>query len=416
MKTISFFILIIISLSIDAQVMWQIRTDTVQKWFYQDGDEFNHQIIDESKWRFGMPWGNVLINQDLAYQRNNIIINNGIASFIAKKENISVPINEWEINNEYLEKNHKKVIDGMYNVNYTAGMLSSRKKFKYGYFELRFKSNNEKGIWPAFWLFGGNPNEEIDFFELKGERKNQIHIDVHCPKGCEDYKGGFLHLMKNWGAWITTTQNLSSQWNIISGEWQPGFVKFFLNGQPIGFFEGDFKTEQNLLINTCVAKDGEAFNPGPDKTTKWPNVFDVDYVRIWSKEDTNYDVKDKYKLFENTALTISNDNIQSAELKRKNNYVYHKKLDDDFGTISLIPILYNKYSLSISGKKLKNIQIQVMDRFNTKVAGFFIKDLKYQVLDLSSLPTGPYTIIIKVFNQILTHQIPIINPEKIGEE
>lgn len=401
--------------NVNAQVMWQLKTNSSQKWYYQDGDEFNDSTIDENKWMFGMPWGSVTMTQDLAFSRNNVIVENGRASFIAKKENVSVHINDWEIKPKYLEKTGKKVVDGMYDVNYTAGMLSSKRKFKYGYFELRFKANEEKGIWPAFWLFGGEPNEEIDFFELKGERDNQIHLDVHCPNGCENYRGGFLNLKKNWGAWLKTNESLAKNWNIISGEWQPNYVKFYLNGQPIGYFEGDFKTYQYLFINTSVAKDGEAFNPGPDEKTKWPNTFDVDYLRVWSKEDTIYDLKDNYKLFEYSPYTIDSVSLYQTELKRKVNYVYDKKeLNDELGTITLLPVFYNKYSLSITGKDLGEIKVDIIDRFDAKVAGFSFENIEHYVMDLSALPTGPYRVKITVLNQILIHQVPVLNPAQIG--
>jgi beta-glucanase (GH16 family) len=409
-------ILLILAFNMNAQVTWQVKTNSSQKWFYQDGDEFNNPVIDENKWAFGMPWGNIAMVQDLAFSRNNVSVENGIVSFIAKKENISVHVNEWEIKPKYIEKSGKKVVDGMYDVNYTAGMLSSKRKFKYGYFELRFKANEEKGIWPAFWLFGGEPNEEIDFFELKGERENQIHLDVHCPKGCKDFRGGFLNLKKNWGAWLKTNESLASGWNVISGEWQPNYVKFYLNGQPIAYFEGDFKTYQYLFINTSVAKDNEAFNPGPDEKTKWPNSFDVDYVRVWSKEDTVYNMKDKYQMFEATPQTVSNNDLFSTELKRKVNYVYNKsQLNSEVGTITLLPVFYNKYSLSFLGKNFGKIQVEVFDRFDKKVAGTEIENLEYYLLDLSALETGPYIIKLNVLGQTLIHNIPVLNAEKFGE-
>ncbi|MBI3520699.1 MAG: glycoside hydrolase family 16 protein [Bacteroidetes bacterium] len=411
-------IILLLALNVKSQVMWQIKSNSSQKWYYQDGDEFNGQAIDETKWKFGMPWGSIAMSQDLAFTQNNIHTGNGLASFITKKENISAHIYDWEIKKDYLAKSGKKVVDGKYDVDYTAGMISSKRKFRHGYFELRFKSNEEKGIWPAFWLFGGEPNEEIDFFELKGERENQIHVDVHCPKGCEDYKGGFLNLKKNWGAWIKTNQSLATGWNIISGEWEEGFVKFFLNGQPIGYFEGNFKSSQFLFINTSVAKNGEAFNPGPDESTKWPNSFDVDYVRVWSKEDTTYTTKDRYKLFEATPQTISNNDLFSTDLKRKVNFVYNTtELKGELGTITLLPVFYNKYSLSIAGKNLGNIQVEVMDKADKKVAGFDIpENTEYYILDLSTLPTGPYTIKLKVLNQELTHAIPVLNSAKFGDQ
>ena len=407
----------LISVTLKTQVMWQIKSDSSQKWFYQDGDEFNGYYIDESKWQFGFPWGNVVMSQDLYYSKENVSVKDGVASFIAKKEKGTYPVYEWEIKQAYLNKTGKKVVEGKYEVDYTAGLISSRKRYKHGYFELRFKSNEEKGIWPAFWLYGGEPNEEIDFFELKGERGNQIHLDVHCPNGCENYRGGFLNLKKNWGAWLKTKESLNNGWNIVSGEWDQKGVKFFLNGQPIGYFEGSFKTAQTLIINTSVAKDGEPFNPGPDENTKWPNTFDVDYVRVWSKEDTIYDLKDKYKLFEYSPYTIDSISLYQTQLKRKVNYVYDKKeLNNELGTITLLPVFYNKYSLSIVGKNLGKIRVDIMDRFNTKVAGFSFENIEHYVMDLSALPTGPYKVKIYLLNQELTQEIPLLNPAQIGIE
>ena len=84
--------------------------------------------------------------------------------------------------------------------------------------------------------------------------------------------------------------------------------------------------------------------------------------------------------------------------------------------VTLLPISYNKYSLSILGKPLGQIQIDVYDYNRIKVAGFKIANINYYVLDLSHLPTGPYEIQINIGNQRLIHNIPIINPEKIGEQ
>jgi hypothetical protein len=239
---------------------------------------------------------------------------------------------------------------------------------------------------------------------------------VHCPNGCENYKGGFLNLKKNWGAWIKTTKGLSNDWNIISGEWQPNYVKFFLNGHAIGYFEGEFKTAQHLIINNGVSKDGEPFHPGPDGTTKFPNALQVDYVRIWSQEDTIYNLKDRYKLFEYTAATIKDNNLHDTKPKKKVKFVYDKTaLNQEEGFITLLPVFYNQYSLSMAGKNLGKIQVDVMNRFDVKVARFTIENSEYYIMDLSALETGPYQIIIKVLNQELLHKVPVLNPAKMGE-
>ncbi|MES2760692.1 MAG: glycoside hydrolase family 16 protein [Bacteroidota bacterium] len=417
MKYLAFLLIFIVSVSVRAQVMWQVKSKTSQKWYLQETDEFMDGLNTEL-WKSGLPWGNYFYVYDLLFKADNLEFNNGVASFLANKPTSPQPIVGENLDVEFLKKKNKFPNEkGEYTYNYSAGCVTSLKKFKYGYFEMRFKANAEKGTWPAFWLYGGNPNEEIDFYEGKGERDDQVHIDVHCPKGCEDYKGGFLNLKKNWGAWVKLNESLADGWNIISGEWEPGFVKFFINGQPIGYLEVDLKTAQNLIINNGVSKDREPFNPGPDASTKFPNSLLVDYVRVWSKEDTIYRLQNNYQLFQYTPSTIVNNDLYQTSSKRNVGFVYNKKeLKDEAGCITLLPVFYNKYSLSITGKNLGKIQVDVVDRFQKKVADFSMENTEYYIMDLSALQSGAYDIKVTVLNQTLIHNVPVINPEKIGEQ
>lgn len=415
MKIICF--LILTSFFSHAQVSWQIKTNENVKWYYQFGDEFNTSNLDFSKWRSGLPWGNVMMNQDLVFSENNLVFENGVIKFLTNKEIIKTKLQPWQIDSSYLKKNKTALENQLYTSHFSAGLITSNQKFKYGYFEIRFKSTGQKGTWPAFWLYGGEPNEEIDFFELKGELSNKIHVDVHCPNGCDNYKSGIFNFKKNWGSWISSKNKLEDGWNIVSGEWQPGYIKWFLNGNPIAYFKGDFKSEQLLIINNSLAQNNGPFNPGPDETTKWPSSFDVDYVRVWSKEDTILKYQNNYKEFLNSDKNILNGVLYQTELKKKDRFVYNtKQLDSEIGFISILPILYNKIGLYIQGKKLGKIQVDVLDKDGKKVAGFGLENVSYYILDLSALPTGSYKILISVLNQTLTHDIPVINPDKIGEQ
>ncbi len=418
MKIFTCLVLLFVSVfQIQSQTMWTIKKDNSQKWYLQFDDEFNANELDQKNWRNGYPWGNVIMNLDLIYKPENLIFRDGMIEMIAKKEKVTATVNSWDIDQNYLKKYNKSLIgNNQYEFDYTSGAISSNRKFKYGYFEMRFKANNEKGVWPAFWLFGGEPNEEIDFYEGKGERENKVHIDVHCPKGCDDFKGGFLNLKKNYGAWVKADKSLGDGWNIISGEWQPNYIKFFLNGEPIGYFEGEFKTAQYLIVNSAIAKDNEAFKPGPDESTKWPNSFMVDYVRVWSQSDSMDVNRDNYLPYEYSGLSIKDNNLFDSKTSGKVKFVYNKKvLEKELGTITLLPVLYNKYSLSFQGYKFGKVQVDVFDRFNAKVAGFGIENVEYYIMDLSALPTGPYKVKINVAGQTLEQDIPIINPNKVGE-
>jgi len=147
---------------------------------------------------------------------------------------------------------------------------------------------------------------------------------MHCPDGCDNYRGGFLNLHKGWGGWIKLTKGLSEDWNIVSGEWENDYVKLFFNGTPIAYFKGNFKTWQYLMIGNGTERIGKA-PAGPDETTIWPNTLEVDYVRVWSKEDSIYNMKNKYSIFEYSPQTISNGNLYNSEIHKKLKLVYDKK-------------------------------------------------------------------------------------------
>ncbi len=406
-------ILIVIAFKGTSQVMWQVKKDTVVKWYLLANDEFSETQLNENKWQYGLPWSNFVVNQDLYFSKDNVIQNDGIIDFIAKKETKKFKTYDGEIDKKYLEKTGKNVIDNFYEVDYTAGLITSKRSFRYGYFEIRCKANSEKGIWPAFWLFGGTPNEEIDFFEGKGELANQIHLDVHCPNGCDNFKHGFLNLKKGWGEWIKANNNLSDDWNIISGEWQPNYIKFYLNGNTIGIIEREFKTYQQLYLNTSVAKDKQPFHPGPDRTTRWPNSFLVDYVRIWSMKDTINSYRNNYTPFENTSNTVKNSNLYDVDPIVKSNYMYNKKLlNIELGTVTLLKIKKNKFSLSFVGKKLGEIKIELYNIMNQKISNFTLNNVEYYILDLSNFNSGSYKLKIQLANQFLIQEVDIYNTEK----
>jgi beta-glucanase (GH16 family) len=414
MKTIIVIFLILFLNTLNSQVLWQVKSTTATKWFLQDCDEFSNDAIDTKMWKSGLPWGNYVYNLDFMYKAENITFSNGVASIITKKINEPLPIVNEYLDKEYMKTHNQPAnANGDYTYQYTGGALTSNKWYKYGYFEMRFKANAERGMWPAFWLFGGNPSEEIDFYEGKGDRENQIHLDMHCDKGCDDFKGGFLNLKKNWGAWVKTDKSLADGWNIISGEWQPDYVKIFLNGQPIGYFGGSFKQAKNLIVNSAVAKNDDAFNPGPNEKTVFPNEFLVDYVRVWSQEDTVSQTKDNYKLFESSVNSITNNDLYYSKPKGKVNFIYNKKaLDNERGTITLLPIFYNKYSLSFAGKSFGKVNVDVFDTTEKKVSSFNLENEEFYILDLSALQSGKYKVVIDVFNQKLTHDILIKNPKR----
>ncbi|MFN6038680.1 MAG: family 16 glycosylhydrolase, partial [Bacteroidota bacterium] len=290
-------------------VLLQLRTDTAIKWNYFFGDEFNKGDIDDEKWHRGYPWGGLFVIEDEWADPAFLKFNpNGILEFNADKSNELRKFPDWMIDSNQLKKHEKKLVDGKYQLKYKGSAIWSKEPIKYGYFECRCKMPPGKGLWPAFWLYGGNPNDEIDFMELKGEKPNEIHIDVHCPDNCDKGYPGFMGIKKNWGAWAKVNSDLTKDWNIVSGIWMPGYVMFFLNGQVLACFKGDFKNSMNVIANLAIAVDNGPFGPGINDKTPLPAKMEVDYIRVW-------------KVPEDVAFAERRIRIADPDLSPKNNKV-----------------------------------------------------------------------------------------------
>lgn len=159
-----------------AQYLWQVFADSVVQWQYKDGDEFNGPI-NEEKWRIGFPWGTKIFTQKTFVSRNNLEHTNGNLSFVLKRVDTIIQLSSNEIDTASLRRNKITLLPGnQLGFNYSGALLWSRNPYRYGYFELKFKGVTGDGVWPAFWLYGGNPNYEIDFFELKGKKKKQFTL------------------------------------------------------------------------------------------------------------------------------------------------------------------------------------------------------------------------------------------------
>lgn len=290
------------------ETMWQLlQNGDIIRWAYSGGDEFNGTSLDESKWLNSYPWGRNYSGtcyQEYMTDGQNFQFDNGILKLIAKKEDVYARGVPYESDNFLLQ-------DGQANLrwwHYTSGMVFSKRKYKYGLFEIRFKLPAGKGLWPAFWLFGGNPNEEFDIFEYKGETPNKIHYDMHCP-GNE---------CNNFGGWVTATGNFSDGFNTMMGEWGPNAAFWYLNGQEFAIWLGNLDFQANIIANLGIANEAPcAFNPGPDNSTPFPAVFEIDYIRVWTRLECDQTITiSNYNqtLTDPTVITGENINVTDMNL------------------------------------------------------------------------------------------------------
>lgn len=405
-----------IAASLSAQVMWQVRSGSSQVWYLAQTDEFNDVKVNPDIWKSISSTRPYHIGPDLYYKADNIQYNPGYVSLQARKESTSAKVEPTAEEKTYLEKSGKTLnAKGEYEFSYSGALLASHVLYNSGYFEMRFRMSDQKGVWPSLSLSGGKGGESIALFSANGEAADQAYMGVPCTTGCTPLSA--MYSKKGFGGLTKLNEPFSKDWNIISAEWGTDDIRYFINGTPVAYYKGIITAGKELMLSNGVSGKGYGLKNGPDAKTQFPAALDVDYVRIWGKADTAGRYKDNYSLFENAHLTIDNRLLYSGEVKKKVKAISKApELSGELGTITLLPVLYNKYSLSVQGTMLSSMQVDVFDRFNEKVAGFALSNVQYYVMDLSALPTGPYKVKISVLNQVLEQDIPIINPEKIGEE
>jgi hypothetical protein len=204
-----------------------------------------------------------------------------------------------------------------------------------------------KGLWPAFWLFGQNGKDEIDIMECKGERSNDIHVDIHLPER-KDYVKNNIGLKKDWGGWVKMKTPIVNDTIIYSGVWLPNSLTYFVNGVPVSHFDGDFSTPMNVIVNLAVARDNYPFNPGPDAQTVFPADYQVDYVRVWKLEPN---AAKKMTVFPQVDFEDQGwIPVKKEVLKKKIPLIYPKKeLQKEQGFVSLIPVNQSNYLVQVNG-------------------------------------------------------------------
>ncbi|MDQ1696563.1 MAG: hypothetical protein QOJ03_1916 [Frankiaceae bacterium] len=169
---------------------------------------------------------------------------------------------------------------------YTSARINTSKRFsfKYGTAEARIDVPGGKGMWPAFWTLGGNVGSvgwplcgEMDIMEAIGRQPMQTHGTVHGGR----HDGG------EWtaGRTVTLRQPVARDYHIYGMVWGPSAISMLLDGRPImtvsrsDLAPGDvwFNHTFFLVLNLAVGGD---FPHDPTKSTPFPAIMAVDYVRV----------------------------------------------------------------------------------------------------------------------------------------
>lgn len=248
----------------------QSNTSLAQDYQLIWSDEFDGASLDTTKWSCQIGnhrgWGN---NEKQYYRAENAVVKDGHLTIVAKQESFE-------------------------GFDYTSARIRTIHKgdWKYGKIEMRAKMPIGQGIWPAFWMmptesvYGGWPvSGEIDIMEYLGHQPHKVHGTLHYgdrpPKNKHTGKPDSLE-----------NGDFHQEFHTFTLIWKEGKFQWFVDGKlyqtqtewntVAAPYPAPFDQKFHIILNLAVG----GYWPGyPDETTKFPQEYVVDYVRVYQKAD-----------------------------------------------------------------------------------------------------------------------------------
>ena len=233
-------------------------------------DEFDGAALDTSKWEamigdgcsIGLcGWGN---NELQWYKAENATVSNGTLKITAEEERVR--------NRQYTSARIRTLNQG---------------EWTFGRFEARIEMTVGQGIWPAFWMlptdevYGGWPaSGEIDIMENIGSEPSTVHGTIHYGPDPGNHQQSGASWMLNNG------ERFTDGFHEFAIEKEAGVIRWFVDDNlylsrtsaDIAPANWPFDERFHFLLNVAVGGNW----PGPpDATTVFPQVLEVDYVRVW---------------------------------------------------------------------------------------------------------------------------------------
>ncbi|MFE9818444.1 discoidin domain-containing protein [Streptomyces sp. NBC_00236] len=182
-------------------------------------------------------------------------------------------------------------LSGSTTCQYTSARMNTGATFQftYGRVEARIKVPKGNGLWPAFWMMGGDfltgrpwpYNGEVDIMEILGKDVKTAYSTVHAPA----YNGG-----GGIGAPYTLPGNadFSDDFHTWVADWNSKGITYSLDGRTVLTLDKEqveqtrgpwiFDHPHYLILNLAVGGDW----PGPtDAGTPFPAKMLVDHVRVY---------------------------------------------------------------------------------------------------------------------------------------
>lgn len=264
-------------------------------------DEFNVDgKPDPNYWSF--EHGYVRNHEDQYYQEDNAFCKDGKLIIEGRKESVKNEAykkgsTDWKTCNEYTTYTSSSMISkGQTSGEYVSAWM-------YGRFEIKAKIPCYMGCWPAIWTLGTEydwpSNGEVDLMEYYPSGSTELlHANVAW--------GSTTHWVAQWASKTKKIQDLEvndpnwkDEFHVWRMDWDSTYIKLYVDNillnsvnldRTINPRTGWFKYDninpyrdhyQYILLNLALGGD----NGGSLSNTPFPCQYQIDYVRIYQKEE-----------------------------------------------------------------------------------------------------------------------------------
>ena len=229
-----------------------------EKWELVFSDDFDGDRLDYDKWTPRDPWEVVRNDELQGYVVKSFFPENGILKIRCDRRAC--------------------FYDGA-KKEYSSGMMTTLKSFvqKYGRFEIRCKMPKGKGMWPTFWLLPDDMSwpPEIDVFEILTENPKKVILTHHWADAKDPKKYGDS-ISKE-----LIEVDFSEDFHTFTVIWEKDLLKWYIDGKLKHSATKRVPVKPMfMLVNLAVG----GWAVAPDKSTKFPADFEVDYVRAWKRK------------------------------------------------------------------------------------------------------------------------------------
>jgi len=156
---------------------------------------------------------------------------------------------------------------------------------KYGYFEIRAKTQKGSGIHSAWWMIGlqddaknwdySKKTTEVDIFEILGKRTDQALFNNHVWNDPDT---------KERSNYVDLGFDSSEDFHVYGFEWNENNMSFYVDGVLKRTMDTSVPYAMLTMMSLYEKRHGGWTGPF-DETVPYPKKFEIDYFRAYQRND-----------------------------------------------------------------------------------------------------------------------------------